>query len=98
MKSEPVKIGIVGLGRWAKVLTRAAQKSDRFNIVAGYSRSEEKRQSYQEAFGIETVDRVPTFEGFVQDRSRVGFVDLKAKGHRAHAEHRHLEPVVSHFS
>ena len=27
MKSNPVKVGIVGLGRWAKVLTRAARQS-----------------------------------------------------------------------
>lgn len=55
MTSKPVKIGIVGLGRWAKVLTRAAQTSDRFEIVAGHSRSEEKRASYEADFGIKTV-------------------------------------------
>ena len=50
--STPVKLGIVGLGRWAKVLTRAAQKSDKFKITAGYSRSEEKRQDFEQEFGI----------------------------------------------
>ena len=52
MSSNPVKVGIVGLGRWAKVLTRAAKKSDKFEIVSGYSRSEGKRQAYQEEFGV----------------------------------------------
>lgn len=52
MSPNPVKIGIVGLGRWAKVLTRAAMKSDKFEIAGGYSRSQEKRQAYQEEFGI----------------------------------------------
>jgi predicted dehydrogenase len=52
MNSRQVKVGIVGLGRWAKVLTRAAKKSDKFEIKAGYSRSEEKRQAYQQEFGI----------------------------------------------
>lgn len=52
MSSKPVKIGIVGLGRWARVLTRAAMKSDRFEIGCGYSRSLEKRQAYQAEFGI----------------------------------------------
>ena len=28
MSNYPIKAGIVGLGRWAKVLTRAAAKSD----------------------------------------------------------------------
>ncbi len=46
MNSDPVKIGIIGLGRWAKVLTRAALKSRKLQIVAGYSRSEEKRDAY----------------------------------------------------
>ena len=55
MSSNPIKIGIVGLGRWAKVLTRAAMKSDKFEIVCGYSRSVEKRQVYEEQFGIATA-------------------------------------------
>ena len=60
MKSELVKVGIIGLGRWAKVLTRAAQKSTKFSIVTGYSRSEEKRQSYQEEFGITAAPNIET--------------------------------------
>ena len=52
MSSRPVKVGIVGLGRWARVLTRAALKSDQFEIACGYSRSTEKRQAYQDEFGI----------------------------------------------
>ena len=52
MSSKPVKVGIVGLGRWARVLTRAAMKSDKFEIVCGFSRSEEKRDAYQQAFDI----------------------------------------------
>ena len=60
MKSKLVKIGIVGLGRWAKVLTQAAQRSTKFRIVAGYSRSEEKRQSFQKEFGIPSVPDMET--------------------------------------
>lgn len=55
MSTEPVKVGIVGLGRWAKVLTRAAQKSDKLQIVAGYSRSEEKRSAFEAEFGVKSV-------------------------------------------
>src|SRR5690242_10407589 len=50
--STPVKVGIVGLGRWAKVLTRAASKSDKLQIVAGYSRSAEKRAAFQQELGV----------------------------------------------
>ena len=49
--TDAVKVGIVGLGRWAKVLTRASQKSDKLRIVSGYSRSEEKRAAFQQEFG-----------------------------------------------
>ena len=55
MSAEPVKVGIVGLGRWAKVLTRAAAKSDKLKIVAAYSRSEEKRQSFERETGVPAV-------------------------------------------
>ena len=53
--SSPVKVGIVGLGRWAKVLTRAAVKSDKIKIIAGYSRSEEKRAAFEKELGVAAV-------------------------------------------
>ncbi|MBZ5541509.1 MAG: Gfo/Idh/MocA family oxidoreductase [Acidobacteriia bacterium] len=52
MSSTPVKVGIVGLGRWAKVLTRAASTSQQLKIVAGFSRSEEKRLAFQQEMGV----------------------------------------------
>src|SRR5262245_55436382 len=52
MASNQVKVGIVGLGRWAKVLTRAARQSDALTIVAGHSRSEDKRAAFQQEFGV----------------------------------------------
>jgi len=52
MSSIPVKVGIVGLGRWAKVLTRAASTSRQLKIVAGFSRSEEKRLAFQQEMGV----------------------------------------------
>jgi predicted dehydrogenase len=51
----PVKVGIVGLGRWAKVLTRAGAKSENIKIVAGYSRSEEKRMAFEQELGVPAV-------------------------------------------
>src|SRR6202162_2946553 len=52
MSDKPVKAGIVGLGRWAKVLTKASKKSKLIEIVAGYSRSEEKRAAFQQELGV----------------------------------------------
>jgi predicted dehydrogenase len=60
MGSNPVKVGIVGLGRWAKVLTRAAQQSDALAIVAGYSRSEDKRSAFQAEFGVTAMPDLAT--------------------------------------
>lgn len=55
-----VKVGIVGLGRWAAVLTRAAAKSAALKIVVGYSRSEETRHKFEQEFGIRTVPDLAT--------------------------------------
>ena len=52
MTSNRVKVGIVGLGRWAKVLTRAARTSDSIEITHGFSRSETNRTSFQQEFGV----------------------------------------------
>jgi predicted dehydrogenase len=71
MNANPVKLGIVGLGRWAKVLTRAAEKSDEFKIVSAYSRSEEKRQSFEAEFGIKAV---PDLASMLEDRSVEGVI------------------------
>ena len=58
--AAPVKVGIVGLGRWAKVLTRAASKSDKLQIVAGYSRSAEKRAAFQQEMGVAAAPDMKT--------------------------------------
>jgi predicted dehydrogenase len=51
--SSPVKLGIVGLGRWAKVLTRAVRgKSGKLDIVAGFSRSQVKRDEFHKELGV----------------------------------------------
>jgi predicted dehydrogenase len=50
-----VKVGIVGLGRWARVLARAAAQSDRIEIVSAYSRTEEKRAAFAKELGVPAV-------------------------------------------
>jgi predicted dehydrogenase len=58
--STPVKVGIVGLGRWAKVLTRAARPSSKIQIVAGYSRSQEKRDAFAREMGVPAAPDMQT--------------------------------------
>jgi len=60
MTSNRINVGIVGLGRWAKVLTRAARQSDLLAITSGYSRSQEKRSAFQDEFGIAAAPDLAT--------------------------------------
>lgn len=71
MDAQPLKVGIVGLGRWARVLTRAAGKSGALAIVAGYSRSEEKRTGFQRETGVPSV---PTLDAMLADPSIRGVI------------------------
>jgi predicted dehydrogenase len=58
--TEPIKVGIVGLGRWAKVLTRASKKSDKLAIVSGYSRTADKRDAFTREFGLAAAPDLAT--------------------------------------
>ncbi len=60
MSANPLQVGIVGLGRWAKVLTRAAAKSEKLKIVVGFSRSEEKRLAFEQELGVPAVPDLKT--------------------------------------
>lgn len=60
MTDQPVKLGIVGVGRWARVLARAVAQSSALKIVAGYSRTEDKRLAFQREFGVPAVPDLAT--------------------------------------
>ena len=71
MRHTPVRVGIVGLGRWARVLTRAAARSHALQVVAAFSRSEEKRASFERELGVPAVPDLhrmladPTIDGVI---------------------------------
>lgn len=69
--AHPLQVGIVGLGRWARVLTRAAKKSRALTVVAGYSRSEEKRASFHRDTGVPPV---ATLDAMLADPSIGGVI------------------------
>jgi predicted dehydrogenase len=71
MASSGVKVGIVGLGRWATVLTRASNHSDKLQIVTGFSRSEEKRQAFASEMGVPAA---PDFQSMLADREIKGII------------------------
>ena len=60
MRSNRINVGIVGLGRWAKVLARAARHSDLVTITAGYSRSEDKRSAFAGEFNVASMPDLAT--------------------------------------
>ncbi|MGC2722246.1 MAG: Gfo/Idh/MocA family oxidoreductase [Candidatus Acidiferrales bacterium] len=60
MSTKPVKVGIVGLGRWAKVLTKASYASDKIEIAQGFSRSEEKREAFAHEMDVAAVPDLKT--------------------------------------
>jgi predicted dehydrogenase len=47
-----VRLASVGLGRWARVLARGAQRGDAIDLVICFSRDESKRRAFQEEFGV----------------------------------------------
>lgn len=49
---DPVRLASIGLGRWARVLARGAQRGDVIELVSCFSRSEDKRAAFQEEFGV----------------------------------------------
>lgn len=49
---DKVRLAPVGLGRWARVLARGAQRGEVIELASCFSRSEEKRAAFQEEFGI----------------------------------------------
>jgi len=52
MSNGKIKVGIVGLGRWARVLTRGSKQSDKIEIIQGFSRSAEQRDAFASEYGV----------------------------------------------
>lgn len=50
---DAVRLAPVGLGRWARVLARAAQRGDVVELASCFSRDEVRRRDFQQEFGIE---------------------------------------------
>jgi predicted dehydrogenase len=50
--ADKVRLAPVGLGRWARVLARGAQRGDVIELASCFSRDEARRRAFQEEFGI----------------------------------------------
>ncbi|MEE8093501.1 MAG: Gfo/Idh/MocA family oxidoreductase [Gammaproteobacteria bacterium] len=51
MSEEPVRVACLGLGWWSDVLADAAGRTSAIDIVACYTRSEDKRAAFAEKYG-----------------------------------------------
>jgi len=51
MGAERLKVACIGMGWWSDVLADAMKRSQRFEIVSCYSRSEEKRLTFAQKYG-----------------------------------------------
>jgi predicted dehydrogenase len=71
VKPAPINVAIVGLGRWARVLARAASPSPKLKIVAGYSRSAEKREAFAAATGVPAA---PDMDAIVSNAAIQGVI------------------------
>ena len=54
-RSEPVRVGCVGMGWWSDVLADAIRRSGRLTIVSCYTRSGEKREAFAAKYGCESA-------------------------------------------
>ena len=50
--SDRVRLAPVGLGRWARVLARGAQRGSVVELASCFSRDSAKRRAFQEEFGV----------------------------------------------
>ena len=56
MSGGPLRVGCVGMGWWSDVLADAIGRSGRLQIVACYSRSEDKRKAFAAKYKCRAVD------------------------------------------
>jgi predicted dehydrogenase len=61
---EPLRVACIGMGWWSDVLADAVKRSNKLEIVACYSRSEQKRQAFATKYRCRTS---PSYEAILAD-------------------------------
>jgi predicted dehydrogenase len=51
MSAEPLRVACIGMGWWSDVLADAIKRSSKIEIVACYTRSEDKRKAFAKKYG-----------------------------------------------
>jgi predicted dehydrogenase len=70
--SDKVRLASVGLGRWARVLARGAQRGDVVELYSCFSRSEDKRKAFMEEYGV--PKSASTYEELLADPDVEGVI------------------------
>jgi predicted dehydrogenase len=71
MTSEKLRVAVLGMGWWSDVLADAIKRSDKLDIVACYTRSDEKRAAFAKKYACraaKTYDEIladPAIEAIV---------------------------------
>jgi predicted dehydrogenase len=66
MSTQPVRVASIGMGWWSDVLADAVQRSDKLEIVACYTRSEDKRRAFADKYGCRAA---AAYEEILADES-----------------------------
>ncbi|HEX4976976.1 MAG TPA: Gfo/Idh/MocA family oxidoreductase [Nocardioides sp.] len=69
---DKVRLASVGLGRWARVLARGAQRGDTVELYSCFSRDEERRRAFCEEYGVQRS--AATYEELLADPDVEGVV------------------------
>src|SRR4051812_29011720 len=64
--NEALRVACIGMGWWSDVLADAIKRSGKIEIVACYTRSEDKRAAFAKKYGCRPI---ATYEEILADRS-----------------------------
>ena len=72
MSEAPLRVAVLGMGWWSDVLSDAIKRSNEFEIVACFTRSEDKRQAFAKKYGCRAA---ASYEEILSDRSITAIVN-----------------------
>jgi predicted dehydrogenase len=72
MSEAPLRVAVLGMGWWSDVLSDAIKRSNTMEIVACFTRSEDKRQAFAEKYGCRAA---ASYEEILNDRSIAGIIN-----------------------
>ena len=72
MSEAPLRVAVLGMGWWSDVLSDAIKRSKQMEIVACFTRSEDKRRAFAEKYGCRAA---ASYEEILNDRSIAGIIN-----------------------